>query len=52
MSKNGEFRGVEKLFDRNVHLAVMQLDRVIDLNYYAIPSTADSNNRWRNIGLD
>ncbi len=36
---------------RNVKLAVRQLDRVIDLNYYAIPSTADSNNRWRNIGL-
>ncbi|MGB7208948.1 MAG: ribonucleoside-diphosphate reductase subunit alpha [Pyrinomonadaceae bacterium] len=35
----------------NVRLAVTQLDRVIDLNYYAIPSTADSNNRWRNIGL-
>lgn len=36
---------------RNVRLAVKQLDRVIDLNYYAIPSTADSNKRWRNIGL-
>ena len=36
---------------RNVRLAVRQLDRVIDLNYYAIPSTAESNNRWRNIGL-
>ena len=35
----------------NVRLAVTQLDRVIDLNYYAIPSTKDSNNRWRNIGL-
>ncbi len=35
----------------NVRLAVRQLDRVIDLNYYAIPSTADSNSRWRNIGL-
>jgi ribonucleoside-diphosphate reductase alpha chain len=35
----------------NVRLAVRQLDRVIDLNYYAIPSTADSNRRWRNIGL-
>ncbi len=35
----------------NVALAVRQLDRVIDLNYYAIPSTADSNARWRNIGL-
>jgi ribonucleoside-diphosphate reductase alpha chain len=36
---------------RNVKLAVRQLDKVIDLNYYAIPSTAGSNNRWRNIGL-
>lgn len=36
---------------RNVRLAVRQLDKVIDLNYYAIESTARSNNRWRNIGL-
>lgn len=35
----------------NVRLAVRQLDRVIDLNYYPISSTADSNRRWRNIGL-
>ncbi|MFN2411535.1 MAG: ribonucleoside-diphosphate reductase subunit alpha [Pyrinomonadaceae bacterium] len=35
----------------NVRLAIRQLDRVIDLNYYAIKSTADSNNRWRNVGL-
>lgn len=47
--KNGEF-DYDKL-RTNVGLAVRQLDRVIDLNYYAIPSTADSNNRWRNIGL-
>lgn len=47
--KDGQF-GYDKL-RRNVRLAVRQLDRVIDLNYYAIPSTADSNNRWRNIGL-
>jgi ribonucleoside-diphosphate reductase alpha chain len=40
----------EKLH-RNVRLAVRQLDKVIDLNYYAIPSTSQSNNRWRNIGL-
>jgi ribonucleoside-diphosphate reductase alpha chain len=40
----------EKLH-HNVRLAVRQLDKVIDLNYYAIPSTSDSNNRWRNIGL-
>ncbi len=36
---------------RNVRLAVRQLDKVIDLNYYAIQSTTDSNHRWRNIGL-
>ncbi|MFN0278695.1 MAG: ribonucleoside-diphosphate reductase subunit alpha [Pyrinomonadaceae bacterium] len=47
--KDGEF-DYEKLH-HNVRLAVRQLDRVIDLNYYAIPSTAGSNNRWRNIGL-
>jgi ribonucleoside-diphosphate reductase alpha chain len=40
----------EKL-QANVRLAVRQLDRVIDLNYYAIDSTRDSNARWRNIGL-
>ncbi|MGB2751501.1 MAG: ribonucleoside-diphosphate reductase subunit alpha [Pyrinomonadaceae bacterium] len=47
--KDGQF-DYEKLH-RNVRLAVRQLDKVIDLNYYAIQSTADSNNRWRNIGL-
>jgi ribonucleoside-diphosphate reductase alpha chain len=47
--KSGEFN-FEKL-RKNVRLAVRQLDRVIDLNYYAIESTAKSNNRWRNIGL-
>ena len=47
--KDGEFDYAK--LHRNVGLAVRQLDRVIDLNYYAIPSTADSNNRWRNIGL-
>lgn len=47
--KDGEV-DYEKL-RRNVRVAVRQLDRVIDLNYYAIPSTAESNKRWRNIGL-
>ncbi len=47
--KDGQF-DYEKL-RRNVRLAIRQLDKVIDLNYYAIPSTAGSNNRWRNIGL-
>lgn len=46
---NGEF-DFEKL-SKNVHLAVRQLDRVIDLNFYTIPSAKDSNMRWRNIGL-
>src|SRR5690606_18570899 len=47
--KDGEV-DCEKL-RKNVRLAIRQLDRVIDLNYYAIPSTADSNARWRNVGL-
>src|SRR5215213_3357540 len=47
--KDGEFDYAK--LRTNVGLAVKQLDRVIDLNYYAIESTADSNNRWRNIGL-
>nr|WP_199589714.1 ribonucleoside-diphosphate reductase subunit alpha [Lujinxingia litoralis] len=34
-----------------VRRAVRQLDRVIDLNYYPIPSTAASNSRWRPVGL-
>lgn len=32
-------------------LALKQLDRVIDLNYYPIPTAADSNRRWRPVGL-
>ncbi len=36
---------------RSVRIAVRQLDRVIDLNYYPIPSTSKSNSRWRPIGL-
>jgi ribonucleoside-diphosphate reductase alpha chain len=36
---------------RSVRTAVRQLDRVIDLNYYAIPETETSNMRWRPIGL-
>ncbi len=49
-SVRAPFFDFEKL-RANVRLAVRQLDRVIDLNYYAITSTADSNKRWRNIGL-
>ncbi len=40
----------EKL-GRTVRRAVRQLDLVIDLNFYAIPSTRDSNLRWRPVGL-
>ncbi|AKT38339.1 ribonucleoside-diphosphate reductase subunit alpha [Chondromyces crocatus] len=36
---------------RTVQIAVRQLDRVIDLNYYPIPSTKASNVRWRPVGL-
>jgi ribonucleoside-diphosphate reductase alpha chain len=36
---------------RTVRSAVRQLDAVIDLNFYAIPSTRDSNLRWRPVGL-
>ncbi|MFL5350308.1 MAG: ribonucleoside-diphosphate reductase subunit alpha [Hyalangium sp.] len=41
-------------FDRlrtNVALAIRQLDRVIDLNYYPIATAADSNRKWRPVGL-
>jgi ribonucleoside-diphosphate reductase alpha chain len=34
-----------------VRAAVHQLDRVIDLNYYPIPSTRSSNEKWRPVGL-
>ncbi|MGN6107209.1 MAG: ribonucleoside-diphosphate reductase subunit alpha [Kofleriaceae bacterium] len=36
---------------RTVRTAVRQLDRVIDINYYPIPSTRVSNLRWRPVGL-
>ncbi len=34
-----------------VEIAVRQLDRVIDLNFYPIPSACASNMRWRPVGL-
>jgi ribonucleoside-diphosphate reductase alpha chain len=36
---------------RNVRVAVRQLDRVIDLNYYPIATAAAANQRWRPVGL-
>jgi len=46
----------EKSFDwerlsRNVKTAVKHLDRVIDLNFYPIPTAKASNMRWRPVGL-
>jgi len=47
--------GVEGLdFEQLAHtveVAVRQLDRVIDLNYYPIGTTRTSNMRWRPVGL-
>jgi ribonucleoside-diphosphate reductase alpha chain len=36
---------------RTVRLAVKYLDRVVDLNYYPISATAQSNSKWRPVGL-
>ena len=36
---------------RTVRTALRALDHVIDLNYYPIPSTRVSNQRWRPVGL-
>ena len=35
----------------NVRIAVRQLDRVIDRNYYPIEMTQRSNSKWRPVGL-
>ena len=40
----------DKLAD-TVRLAIRQLDRVIDLNFYPIESTRRGNLRWRPVGL-
>ncbi len=40
----------EKL-KNTVQRAIRQLDRVIDLNFYPIDSTARSNEKWRPVGL-
>jgi ribonucleoside-diphosphate reductase alpha chain len=39
------------LLRKNVRIAVRQLDRVIDRNFYPIEMTERSNKRWRPIGL-
>ncbi|HPI40789.1 MAG TPA: ribonucleoside-diphosphate reductase subunit alpha, partial [Pseudobdellovibrionaceae bacterium] len=47
--KNGQF-DFEKLA-KTVKTAVKYLDRVIDINFYPIPTAQFSNNKWRPIGL-
>ncbi|MEZ0393121.1 MAG: ribonucleoside-diphosphate reductase subunit alpha [Pseudobdellovibrionaceae bacterium] len=46
---NGQF-DFEKLA-KTVRTAVKYLDRVIDINFYPIPTAQTSNNRWRPVGL-
>lgn len=46
---NGQF-DFEKL-GKTVQTAVKYLDRVVDINFYPIESAANSNNRWRPVGL-
>jgi ribonucleoside-diphosphate reductase alpha chain len=46
---NGQF-DFEKLA-RTVRTAIKFLDRVVDINFYPIGTAADSNNRWRPVGL-
>jgi ribonucleoside-diphosphate reductase alpha chain len=36
---------------RTVRTAVKYLDRVVDINFYPIPTAADSNHKWRPVGL-
>jgi ribonucleoside-diphosphate reductase alpha chain len=36
---------------RTVRTAVKYLDRVIDINFYPIPTALDSNHKWRPVGL-
>ena len=36
---------------KNVSIAVKQLDRVIDRNFYPLPMTQRSNTKWRPVGL-
>src|SRR5215469_4213071 len=47
--RDGEF-DFEKL-SRTVRIAVRYLDRIVDINYYPIAATGQSNSRWRPVGL-
>lgn len=37
--------------ENTISIAVKQLDRVIDINFYTIPETKKSNSKWRPVGL-
>lgn len=50
MTADGKAFNFEKLAS-TVAVAVRQLDRVIDLNYYPIPQARAANMKWRPIGL-
>ncbi len=47
--ENGQFN-FEKLA-RTVSIAMKYLDRVVDINFYPIQTAADSNHKWRPVGL-
>jgi ribonucleoside-diphosphate reductase alpha chain len=47
--ENGEMQ-LERL-GTTVRTAITFLDRVVDINYYPIPESSASNNRWRPVGL-
>ncbi len=47
--ENGELQLAR--LGRTVRTAITYLDRVIDINYYPIPQSAASNDRWRPVGL-
>lgn len=46
---NGEFDF--KKLGETVRTAMKYLDRVVDINFYPIPSAQSSNTRWRPVGL-
>ena len=46
---NGEF-DFDKLGE-TVQLAIKYLDRVVDINFYPIPTSQSSNHKWRPVGL-
>ena len=47
--ENGKFN--YKKLGENVRTAVKYLDRVVDINFYPIPTATASNSKWRPIGL-